>query len=96
MTPHDAARIVVRELAHPGVYRATKFLSEHLTVKATRIGKGSLRSRAVNARITMGRPNFSERAFIKRCRAAGEPFPVRKVQLKWFRRDHLRRQHGRI
>ena len=86
MTPHDAVRRIVRELAHPTVYRATLFLSDQLTVKATRIGRASTHTRAVNARITMGRPNYAERAFIKKCKAAGEPFPVRKVQLKFIKR----------
>ena len=33
--------------------------------------------------LTCGKPNFAERAFVKKAVKAGEPFPVRKVQLKF-------------
>lgn len=32
----------------------------------------------------MGAPNFAERRFIRLCFKAGEPLPVRKVQIKWW------------
>jgi hypothetical protein len=30
--------------------------------------------------LTLGAPNYLERAFIKKCHRAGEPFPVKKLQ----------------
>jgi len=34
--------------------------------------------------LTIGRPNYAEREFIKLCKKAGEPFPVKKMQLKFY------------
>jgi hypothetical protein len=32
---------------------------------------------------TIGKPNYAERAFIKKCQRAGERFPVRRIQLQF-------------
>lgn len=79
-------RTVVAALLENGARRATKFLSETETVVAARQvynGKISKRDRRVTVVVSFGRPNYAERLFIKRCRKAGEPFPVKKVQLKF-------------
>lgn len=66
-------------------WKATKYLSERQIIRATRrtykhrIDK---RNRSINVVLTIGVPNYAEREFIKRCKKAGEPFPVRKIQLK--------------
>lgn len=68
--------------------RATKFLSEKLVVKATRKlfqGKVDRRSSSVDIVLTVGPPNYAEREFIKRCKTVGEPFPVKKIQIKWLK-----------
>ena len=41
---------------------------------------------ALDLRIKIGKPNYHERKFIADCNAADEPFPVRKVQLAYFRK----------
>lgn len=67
------------------VYKATKYLSETLTVKATRkrySGKFLTRSKTIELIFTIGRPNYEEREFIKKCKLTGESFPVKKIQLK--------------
>ena len=65
-----------------GVRRATKYISPTCTVKATRQHKPDGRKRSVTIILTIGAPNYAERAFIAACKKAGETFPVRKVQLK--------------
>ena len=30
--------------------------------------------------VNIGKPNFKERKFVKECLAAGEPFPIKKIQ----------------
>lgn len=69
-----------------GAVRATKYVSDKLTVKATRQtykGRIDKRARAVTMLVTVGIPNYVEREFIKKCKQAGEPFPVKKIQVKW-------------
>lgn len=76
---------VVSAVSQPKVYFAAKYLSEKLVVRATRPrtnGKVSARGTNIHASLVIGRPNFKQREFIKRCKKAGEPFPVKKVQIK--------------
>ena len=65
-----------------GNRRATKYVSPSFTIKATRQHKyrpGALSGTVI---VTLGRPNYAEREFIKKAKKAGEPFPVRKGQLR--------------
>jgi hypothetical protein len=73
---------LVHEIACNGYKRATKYLSPTLTIKATRQGKLDKRGRQMTVLVTFGRPNYREREFIKQAKKAGEPFPIKKVQLK--------------
>ena len=66
----------------PDVYRATLFLGEQLVVKATRPHKYIKRSRGDTILLTVGKPNYKERKFIKLCKKAGEPVPVRRIQIE--------------
>ncbi len=79
-----AADQCVRAILYGGAVKATKYISEKLTVKATQIlyKKSKPSPRAIEIRLTASRPNYDERAFIKTLKKAGEPFPVKKVQLK--------------
>lgn len=54
------------------------------TVKLTRIRRFDKRSRGESFVLTIGSPCYRAREFIKLCKKAGEPFPVRKVQLKMW------------
>lgn len=66
-----------------GAKKATKYISPRLVVKATLHGKKiDRRCGQVHIVLTYGSPNFAERKFIRQCRRVGEPFPVKKVQLK--------------
>jgi hypothetical protein len=73
----------VTEVVLTGAKQATKYLSPQLTVKATFHGARDARYARRTIVLTVGTPNYRERAFIKKCQAVGEPFPVRKLQLRW-------------
>lgn len=68
--------------------KATKFISPKLVITATRkIFGGEIDKRAnIEVVIKIGKPNFAERDFIKQCKKAGEPFPVKKIQIKTIKR----------
>lgn len=34
--------------------------------------------------VKFGRPNYKEREFIKACKKANEPFPIKKLQIKYL------------
>ena len=77
---------VVDTLIETGAHTATKYLTERHIVRATRVlydGKVPRKGSNVDVRLTVGRPNYVEREFIKKLKRAGEPFPVKNVQLKF-------------
>jgi hypothetical protein len=83
MLKEIAVTQVARAILFNGAVKATKYVNEKLTVKATRkCYKRRIRGGAIDIVLTIGRPNFEERDFIKKLKKAGEPFPVKKVQLK--------------
>lgn len=73
-----------------GLYRTvTKYISPKYIVRATRATyKGAkakkriLKDGNIEIILTIGKPNFVEREFIKKCVKAKEPFPVKKIQFK--------------
>lgn len=66
-------------------WKVTKYYSDKDIARATRrmyqgkIGSG----KRIEIEFTIGRPNFEEREFIKKCKKSGEPFPVKKIQIKY-------------
>jgi len=94
MTPMLGSTVaqVVDALLATDAWKATKFLSDKSIVRATRkmYGKDTPRGRRIDKRdrsvdisLVIGKPNYLEREFIKKCRKAGEPIPVKRVQLKY-------------
>jgi hypothetical protein len=79
----DLPKIFDELLVDGRVHKATKYVSEKSTIKVTRIGKPS-KNGTLNFRVTIGVPNYLERKFIKDCIKAGEKFPVKKIQLKFY------------
>lgn len=71
-----------------GAKQVTKYLSPKLTVKATRQGKVRTGDSNITLLLTIGRPNYAERKFIKACMKAGEPFPVKRTQIKWPKKSY--------
>ncbi len=67
------------------VRQAVICCSPTFVVKATRRGKPDLGTLHTEILVTFGRPNYSERKFIKVCLAANESSPIRKPQLKFFK-----------
>lgn len=75
---------VIEPIVRGGIIKATKFIDEKFVIRATRkcfnkkICKGD-----IEIILKIGKPNFEERIFIKNAKKAGEPFPIKKIQLKW-------------
>lgn len=83
MNAGAAAAKCISALA-PDVKKATVYLDEKLVVSVCRRHKPKSRDRMADFVLKIGAPNFEQREFIKRCKRAGEPLPVRKVQLKFW------------
>ncbi len=69
------------------VIKATEYVSPKLIFRAVRTMYGKSKPRKgdnVQITLTIGRPNYVEREFIKLCQKANEPFPVKRVQLKLY------------
>jgi hypothetical protein len=75
---------LIDALIKTGARKATRYVSPRLVVKACRRHKPDRRNLRVEFVVTLGAPNYAEREFIKRCKKAGEPFPVRKIQLQFY------------
>ena len=73
-----------RALLTGPVRRATVYLSPTCTLKVANMNKVRKNANAVYFAVSYGVPNYEERIFIKACKRAGEPFPVKKVQLKFW------------
>lgn len=75
---------LIETLLTTGAHTATKYLSDKRTAKATRrLYNGKPIRRQLQFVVTVGPPNYAEREFIKKCKKAGEPLPVKKIQLKF-------------
>lgn len=73
---------VCHALIHGDCKTATKYMGSKLVVRATWRHKPSQRNTCEEMVVTYGAPNYLEVKFIQDCFAAGEPLPVKKVQLK--------------
>lgn len=85
-----AAADCIRAVLVADAHRATKFIAHNKVARATRVfngGKPPRRSENIDIRVKIGRPNNPERKFIKLCKKAGEPFPVKKVRLSFSRKQ---------
>ena len=81
----ELSRHVAKVIDSVMVYkRATKYLSETFIVRAVRrCYRGKIRKRDnIEILLTIGKSNYAERQFIKLAKKAGEPFPIKKVQIK--------------
>lgn len=69
----EAIRQVAKEILVCGAYKATKYLSDKLTVKATRKRfKGKFHKKVVDITLTIGPPNYEEREKIKQAKKAAK------------------------
>lgn len=63
---------------------AIKYVDEKTIVRATWRFKPNARHRRDEMVVTIGAPNYAEREFIKKCKKAGEPLPVKKIQFRAY------------
>jgi len=61
---------------------ASYYVSPKKVVKATFRHKPRKGNRYQEMVVTVGCPNYLGRLFVKKCMQAGEPFPVKRVQLR--------------
>lgn len=71
-------------LGNREVRQATVYLSADLVVHATARARVGKVFRFRDLILKVGKPNFVQRRFIRLCEKAGEPLPVRRVQLKFW------------
>lgn len=84
--PMNAISGTIEALLRSDARSATKYLDPVTTVRVSRqIFKhgGERRGADKTLLVTIGRPNYAARQFIRDCKKAGEPFPVRKIQLRF-------------
>lgn len=85
---------VIETLISQNAQKATQFINEKLIIRATRktyknstltkktTRKFSRKGDNIEITLTIGKPNWAEKEFIKKCIKANEPFPIKKIQLK--------------
>lgn len=85
LTRKDIAHVMECVLSDFTVRKAIKYIKPGFVLKATRQFKPRRNATSHTVIVTFGNPNFRERQFVKACLKAGEPFPVKKIQLKFYR-----------
>lgn len=81
--PRSTLGKVLECVLEGGAKQATAYLSPKDVIKATCRTKHRSRAQTVETVVTVGRPNYSDREYIRDLIKAGERFPVRKIRLKW-------------
>lgn len=77
----------VESVLESGARSATVFQHPKLIARATLQFKLDKRNSRTTILLTVGSPNYRERAFVKEALKAGEPFPIRNVQLRWWQKN---------
>ena len=76
--------VIINALLGERAIRATKYVSSKLIIRVVRrTFKGKIKRGNVEMLLTIGKPNYQERQFIKDCKKAGVIFPVKKIQFKY-------------
>lgn len=72
---------VIENLLRTDAWRTTKFVSDKVIVRATRKTFNGKLSKQGNLEliVSIGKPNYKEREYIKLLKKAKEPFPVKKM-----------------
>lgn len=77
---------VICALLESEAWKATLYLSPTEIVRGTRRYYANRRkpdAKRIEVLVSIGRPNFLEREFIKACQCAEQQFPITKIQLKF-------------
>lgn len=84
--PHACAK-VISAILKTDVIKSTKYINPKFTIKAKRkLYNGKIYKRGnLEIHLTIGKPNYQERKFIKDCIKANKLFPIKKIQLKYYR-----------
>lgn len=72
-----------------GAHTATAIIDPTHTVRVTRRafkGRFPAKNQPLELVVTIGRPNYRTRQFIKLAQQAGEPFPIKKLRLTYLKR----------
>ena len=77
-------KAVMALVVNPRVRASACYPHPKLSIVATRRGRGCCNRGHIEMVVTIGRPNDLGRKFVKDCIKAGEKFPVRKAQLKFY------------
>lgn len=80
--PMNAFTKSIEGLLRSNARSATVYLSEDERVTATHVHRPDRRARATTISVTFGKLNYAGREFVKACKRAKEPLPVRRVQFK--------------
>ena len=86
MQGYEITGKVLESLIENKAIRATAYLSEKFVINMTlKRVKGNMPAKNQNSEIVLvvGKPNYEQREFIKKCKKAGEKFPVKKIQLRF-------------
>lgn len=89
------AGILIATLLDNDAYQTTKYLAPNQVMRATRrVWKRKIdrRDRRVEMVVTIGIPNYREREFIKVLKKADEPFPVKKIQIRFMPKPRAKRK----
>ena len=79
-------------LLDSGARSATVYVSDKARVTATRLFRADRRNSRDTIVVTYGALNYAGREFVKACKRAGEPLPVKKVQLRlWPKKRKTRK-----
>jgi hypothetical protein len=92
-TTHNAG-VIIATLLDNDAYQTTKYIAPNQVMRATRrVWKRKIdrRDRRIELVVTIGAPNYREREFIKVLKKAGEPFPVKKVQIRFMPKPRVKR-----
>ncbi len=80
-----AVSTAIENLLRANAWKATKFISDRVIVRATRQMYHKKLSNVGNLEIilTFGKPNYEEREYVRQCKKVGEQFPLKWLLLKF-------------
>ena len=82
--PMSAFSNAIETLLRSGARSSTVYLDAKRRVTATCLHKPDRRNRHTTIAVTFGALNWAGQEFVKACKKAGEPLPVRRAQLRWW------------
>lgn len=79
---------LVETLISENAVKATYYISPKEIIRAVRTRYGGKNKKIdkksnIEISLTIGKPNYLEREFIEKCKEAKEPFPIKKIQIKY-------------